>query len=220
MSKSAKRSDRTSAVIWGLILIVVGGWLLLDTLGFGLPGLDRMWPIFPTLVGMAFFVGWLFSSDKRGNYGIAIPGTINLLIGLFFFGFTLGFFRWSDMAYLWPVFPLIVGIAFVVAWVFSLFSAWGLLIPGGITGTVGIVGLAFTLGHLDNLYLNLLTRGWPVLVILVGVVLLFQSLFGKAVAPKRPSQQEGVSLGHDEAVLEEFEQPTEETEAKAFKVEQ
>jgi hypothetical protein len=170
-----------------LILIAAGAWFLLQAVGIPLPGMDRLWPIFPTLVGVAFFVGWLFSPDKKANHGVAIPGTICLLVGLFFFGFTFDFFKWGDMAYLWPVFPLIVGIAFVVAWILSLFSEWGLLIPAAITGTVGLVGLAFTLNQADNAFLNWVVKGWPAILILIGLVVLLGTLFGRGERRAPPS---------------------------------
>jgi hypothetical protein len=181
MSRRTYRRSRTRGTIfWGLLLIVVGIWLLLEALGLSRPGIVALWPIFPTAVGLGLFGTWLFSADKRTEYGIAIPATINLLIGLFFFLFTFGIFPWSAMAYLWPVFPLIVGIAFIVAWVLSLFRAWGLLIPGSITAAVGLVGLAFTLAETGNVYLDLFLQYWPVLLIFVGLVVLVATLVGRA----------------------------------------
>jgi hypothetical protein len=177
MSVKSRKSDRTRVVIWGLIMVAVGFWFLLRTLGFRLPGMGQMWPIFPTLVGVSIFVGWLFTPNKRANHGMMIPATINFLIGLFFFGFTLGVFPWGWMGVLWPVFPLIVGIAFFVAWVFSLFSNWGLLIPAGVTATVGIVGLGFTLAGQSVLFASLL-RFWPLALIALGVLVLFGGLLG------------------------------------------
>ena len=173
--KSSRGSDRGGVVIWGLALIAVGCWFLLRTLGFPLPGLGQMWPIFPMLVGIAIFIGWLFTPDKQANHGMMIPATINVLIGLFFFSFTLGLLSWDNMGVLWPVFPLIVGIAFFVAWVFSLFTAWALLIPAGITSTVGIVGLGVTLSAQSGL-LRLVLRFWPVALIGLGVLVLFGGL--------------------------------------------
>jgi hypothetical protein len=182
--RSSRGSDRSGVVIWGLIMIAVGGWFLLRTLGFRLPGMGQMWPIFPTLVGVSIFVGWLFTPDKRANHGMMIPATINFLIGVFFFLFTLGFFPWGAMGYLWPVFPLIVGISFFVAWVFSLFANWGLLIPGGITATVGIVGLGFTLSAHSGLFAWIL-RLWPLALIALGVLVLIGGLL--SAGRRRPS---------------------------------
>jgi len=158
-----------------LILIGLGAWFLLRALGIELPGMDEMWPVFPTVVGLSLFVGWLVGSNKRGNHGVMIPAVINTLVGLFFFGFTFGFFEWSEMAVLWPVFPLIVGVAFFVAWVFSGFKEWGLLIPAGITGVVGVIGLAYTLlGQIE--FVSSLLQFWPVLLIVLGVAILIAGL--------------------------------------------
>ncbi|MBN1934664.1 MAG: hypothetical protein JW934_08355 [Anaerolineae bacterium] len=186
MSNPLSKSDRVSTVVWGLVLIGVGAWFLLQSLGFAVPNMGALWPIFPTLVGAGFFIGWLFNTHKRDAAGLAIPGTINLLVGLFFFGFTLGVFSWGDMAYLWPVFPLIVGLSFFVAWVFSLFREWELLIPAGIVGAVGVIGLAFTIGHLDNAYLRLLFNAWPVLLIVIGLATIVRSFARKAMPPSGP----------------------------------
>ena len=103
------------------------------------------------------------------------------------------------MAYLWPVFPLIVGISFFVAWVFSLFRVWGLLIPGGITATVGIVGLAFTLGA-ETGYLQWVFKFWPLALIGLGFLVLVGGLLsGRGWQSGREAEQ---------ATLEDYE-PTE-----------
>ncbi|MBN1582866.1 MAG: hypothetical protein JXA89_19300 [Anaerolineae bacterium] len=227
MSKgSSGRSSTVGSVIWGVILIGVGGWFLLDAIGISLPGIDTFWPVFPVLVGCAFVFGWLTSSDKRSAHGIMIPATINILVGLFFFGFTFGFFEWGDMAYLWPVFPLIVGISFLVAWVFSFFREWGLLIPAGVTGAVGVIGLAFTLDKLDNVYLNLLIKGWPVLLILMGLGTLLRGLFGRTTTRSSGNEpvwtEDSQVQVNDQATLEDYEgerASEKEVEVQAFKYE-
>lgn len=184
MSKdTVPRSSRAGPAVWGLVLIAVGLWFLLQSLGVPLPGVDALWPIFPILAGVGFFASWLFSRDKRSAYGVMIPGTITFLVGLFLFGFTLGFFDWEDMVYLWPVFPLIVGAAFVVTWVFSAFREWGLLIPGGITGAVGVIGLSFTLGKLEYPYLRWILKGWPAVLILIGLIVLIGGLLDRRRRP-------------------------------------
>jgi hypothetical protein len=202
-------------VIWGLIMIAVGAWFLLRTLGFRLPGMGQMWPIFPTLVGLSMFVGWLFTGNKRENHGIMIPATINLLIGLFFFGFTMGVFPWSAMGVLWPVFPLIVGISFFVAWVFSLFSNWGLLIPGGITATVGIVGLGFTLSAQSGLF-AWIVRLWPLALIALGVLVLVGGLLSGFRTPSRSSGA-AQAAAPEAGGLESYEPAGGETTSQEFK---
>jgi hypothetical protein len=164
-------------LIPGLVLIGLGAWFLLKTLGVDVPGMDQMWPVFPTIVGLSLFVGWLVGPNKSKNYGVMIPAVINTLVGIFFFAFTFGYFEWSQMAQLWPVFPLIVGIAFVVAWLFSGLREWGMLVPGGIACAVGVVGLGFTLFGQEELVAEML-KYWPVLLIVFGVVILLGGLLG------------------------------------------
>ena len=173
----SRRSSRGGVLIPGLVLIALGAWFLVRALGFSVPGMEALWPIFPTIVGLSLFVGWLFGPTKRGNHGMMIPAVINFLVGIFFFGFTFGFFKWSDMAVLWPVFPLIVGVAFVVAWIFSGLRDWGMLIPGALIAGVGIVGLAYTMfGEVERV--SSLLRFWPVLLIGLGVVILVGGVLG------------------------------------------
>jgi hypothetical protein len=123
-----------------------------------------------------------------------IPAVINFLVGAFFFGFTFGFFEWGDMAVLWPVFPLIVGVAFFVAWLFSGLQDWGLLIPGAITAGVGIVGLGLTLFGKVEAFASLL-RFWPVLLIGLGLLVLFGGVFGRGRRQRSDSQDFRVSDG-------------------------
>ena len=181
----SRRSSRSGVLIPGLVLIALGAWFLVRALGFDLPGMAAMWPIFPTIVGLSMFVGWFFSPKKRGSHGIMIPAVINFLVGVFFFGFTFSFFEWSDMAVLWPVFPLIVGVAFFVAWVFSGLRDWGLLVPCAITAGVGIVGLGYTVfGQVEAI--SSLIRYWPVLLIVLGILVLNGGLVGRG--RERPSE--------------------------------
>ena len=186
----SRRSSRSGVLIPGLILIAVGAWFLAGTLGAELPNMEQMWPVFPTIVGISLFIGWLVSSNKRGSYGMIIPAAINFLVGLFFFGFTFGVFPWDDMAIYWPVFPLIVGIAFIAAWIFSGLRDTGLLIPGGIAAAVGIVGLGFTVFGMKEQVRSLI-QYWPVLLIGLGVLILLGGLFGsRKRSSKATSSQE------------------------------
>ena len=57
-----------------------------------------------------------------------------------------GTVEWGDMGMLWPAFPLIVGIAFVVMWIADRFRDAGVLIPAAILLLVGFGGFAYTLG--------------------------------------------------------------------------
>jgi len=168
MSHSAS-SSRSGNVIGGSILIAIGIWFLLSAFGVDLPRIGSLWPIFPTLGGLAFIAAYMASSGR--NAGLLVPGVGGFLLGVFFFLITVGPFRWRDMDSLWPVFPLIGGITFVVVWWADGQRERGLLVPAGLGMGVGVVGLVATLGGLRA---SLIARLWPVILVVVGVYLLTQ----------------------------------------------
>ena len=160
--------DRLSAVWVGLGLIGLGiAFILAHWIGW-----DRVWPLFPIMGGLAFFAGYVISGFQ--DAGLTFVGTAAILVGIFFFGFTLGFWEWGQMAQLWPVLALIGGIAFLV-----LFVAEGRSRDTGVLGVgcgaiiVGVVGLAVTFGLVSGD----IVKFWPLLIVLVGVIGLFSALF-------------------------------------------
>lgn len=159
--------DRAGAVGAGLGLIGLGMALILAQW----IGWEKLWPIFPILAGLAFLTGYVASGFK--DAGLAFVGTAAILVGLFFFGFSLGYWEWAQMAQLWPVFPMIGGVAFLV-----LFLAEGRARDAGVLGVgcaaivVGVVGLALAFGLVGDQIL----RYWPLLLVFVGVISLLGAL--------------------------------------------
>ena len=159
-----------SSTVWaGLALIGLGiAFLVATTVGW-----DKAWPIFPALGGLAFLAGYVTSGFR--DDGLVFVGVAATLIGLFFFGFTLGIWEWEEMAQLWPVFPLIGGVAFIASFLAGRARDWGVLGLGLVGIIVGVVGLAITLGGLESD----IWKYWPALIILVGVFGLLTGLFGR-----------------------------------------
>ena len=95
--------DRRGAIVPAFILILIGGFFLLINLGL-LPRMTitEMWPGIIVLVGFTFWTGFIFGHQH--DAGLAFVGTILVLIGAFFFLFTLpnvalpgyGVIHWSD----------------------------------------------------------------------------------------------------------------------------
>ena len=162
-------AERRGSVFGGLIIIVIGVWFLMSSLGVNLPNIGNLWPIFPTIGGAAFLAAYLFGKEK--DSGFLIPGVGGFLIGLFFFAFTFGIYEWGEMGRLWPVFPLIGGVAFLAMFMAERDS--GLLVPaiGGIG--VGVVGLLFTTMGLSLAWLG---TYWPVILIILGLIVLAQNI--------------------------------------------
>jgi hypothetical protein len=160
----ARRPRQRGSIIGGLLLMAVGGWFLAARLGYHLPGLDTLWPIFPTLAGLAFIISFLTGREREP--GILVPGVGAFLSGLFFLLFTVGPLRWSDMSDWWPIFPLIGAVAFLAVWAGTRPRDHSLLVPAGLGAGVGVAGLLVTVA---GLRLRLLWQAWPVALILVGL---------------------------------------------------
>ena len=170
--ETRRRRNRGGTIVWALILIGVGGWFLLNNLGFDLPNMAQMWPVFVLVPGIFALAGYAFGQDH--DPGLAFLGTAATLLGVFFFMTTLGIggLEPGDMGRLWPVYPLIGGIAFVVLWVASGFRDWGALVPGGIAILVGLLGLGAVMVGEQTRFFELFFKGWPMILIVVGLAIL------------------------------------------------
>ena len=161
----------------GLLLAgSLGGWLGADTWatlrrwsGWSLdwPWVATWWPVALIAAGLLVLlpVTRVHSLNARG--GLTFLGTLPLLLGAFFLATTLGPLTWSDQGQLWPLYPVIVGAAFLAA---SLASggSYSYTLPGLVSVVVGGAFLLPLLPGLDRL-----GEGWPLLFILAGVLLLF-----------------------------------------------
>lgn len=172
--------DRRSALIPAFVLIVVGVFFLLVNLNV-LPrfSITELWPGIVMFVGLMFWLGFIFSREH--DAGLAFVGTIITLIGAFFFLFTLhvhlpgfGEVQWGDQGRLWPAYPLIVGVAFIVLWIAQRFRDSGVLVPAAILIAVGLGGFSATLSNVEGL--RDIVRYWPVLLIVLGIIVFARSL--------------------------------------------
>lgn len=148
----------------GTLLVLVGLFLFGFTLGFWEWGaMADLWPAFPLVVGVAFLVAYVASGFRES--GFVFAGVLTTLIGLFFFGFTMGSWQWEEMETLWPVFPLIVGVAFFALFVADRKHELGVLGVGCVLMLVGGLGLAFALNLIGVKLVNL----WPLILVAIGI---------------------------------------------------
>ena len=164
----------------GTVLVVVGTWIFLQNLGVNLPGLEEMWPILPCLAGAALLVSF-FTGKDRGA-GRVFLGTSGLLVGLFFFAFTLGPLEWWEMEVYWPAYPLMGGMAFLATWVAGRGRESGLIVPAALNAVAGVVGFSFTLGWLEMWVLPVIETGWPLVLIAIGLLIVFRGIVPKRTA--------------------------------------
>ena len=70
----------------------------------------RLWPTFPTIVGIAFALQWIAGGLRHP--GLLAPATILLLVGLGGFAFTLAGFPMFRVVFdYWPVLLIVLGVA-------------------------------------------------------------------------------------------------------------
>ena len=148
----------TNKSFLGIFLVILG--ILLYIIQTGIINWENFWPLIMIIFGMLFIIGFLIN---RQNFGLLLPGTILLIVGLMFFYMIHG--NWHTMDRLWPVFILAPGIGFLVMQLVSPASNkfW---IPGGI-----LTGLSFIfLSHNYHFFIYI-----PLIFILIGIILIASS---------------------------------------------
>lgn len=141
-------------------LIVLGVFFLLGNLLFGW-GMEILWPVFPLLVSFFFFYLYFSKAERSpGVEGVLIPGVILLVVSLLFF--FLNFTGWGLMQYLWPTFPLAVGLSFLVT---EYASGEVDRLKGAARFLIYFAIVFYVLGIISY-------RVWPVVLIIIGIYLI------------------------------------------------
>ncbi|HVS12521.1 MAG TPA: DUF5668 domain-containing protein [Thermoanaerobaculia bacterium] len=166
--RRARRRSRAimAPLLFGLGLMAVGVWFVVDTFLLPLPGPDRLWPFAPMLFGVAMIGSYVLGGLR--DPARVFPGMAALLVGAFFLLVTLGPLDWDQMDALWPVFPLLGGVAFFWTWLAHFGRHNGLLVPAALGISTGVIGLFFTLTPLGP---AMVTVAWPLILIGVGALM-------------------------------------------------
>lgn len=131
------KTQRTADVTIAALLIAGGSLLLAGNYGLINFNLSHLWPLFLLIPGLAFHYAFFVGQER--NPGLLVPGGMFTTYGLLFlYGTTSGWYNFGD---LWGFFPLGVAFGLLELYIFGG-RQWGLLIPIGILGTVGLAGLS------------------------------------------------------------------------------
>ena len=166
MSEQAKYHSNYTV---GIILILLGVFFLCVQLE--LVNWESFWPLILIVGGLLFYLGFLVN---RRNFGLLMPGTILLVIGVLFFCTNQGY--WNRMEELWPTFILAPGLGLVLMYIFGP-KGNALWIPA----TVLIVLACLFYGRSWGIF-----RYWPVVLIAVGLYLLVKGFN----LPKEPTSKD------------------------------
>lgn len=159
--------------IWGIILIVIGIILIIQKVFLiSIFSWEHFWPIFVLILGLSFEFSYFF---KKRAPGILVPGGILTTLGILFFFET--FTDWNFSAYIWPIYPLSVAIGLFQLYLYSGRNS-GILVPVSILTAVSVISFISIMMHgLSWLFQSSLL--WGGALILIGVLILFKSLFSK-----------------------------------------
>jgi hypothetical protein len=160
-------SGRTSIVI-GLIVLFVGLLLLGRTFDVHMKSLFNAWPLAPMLFGIGFTFEYLFGSRKDSRF--LLVGVSASLTSLFFFMFTLGFWKW-DIGRYWVLLILIAAVSFFAHWLADMNQNVSLVIAA-IGFVIGLFAMPYTLGEAHPTLVQTLSQLWPAAIVLAGLAIL------------------------------------------------
>jgi len=167
---------RKGTVLLGLILILVGTYSLLGVLYSQLPGLDRLWPVAVIAGGITLLVTYCRTPQRetaRVFWGVAL-----ILSGLLLFLITMTDQNYAVLQTWWPAFVAIAGISFLAMWIAEGFRDWGVLFLAIVSLIFGGVYIAVNLHLLGPNTMQELSRLWPALLIIIGLILVLRGTLG------------------------------------------
>jgi hypothetical protein len=166
--------ERRSDLIFGIILLLIGGWFLAAEFN-AVPGLNELmniqyqWPVIVIGVGVFLFLLGLIIHTP----GLSVPACIiGGIGGILYWTNSTG--NWADWAYLWTLIPGFVGIGIILSTLLGGEDKKGykdglsLLLVSGI-----LFAIFFTLMSGQGYFI----KYWPILVILAGVWIIIQTIF-------------------------------------------
>ena len=161
------KSGRTSIVV-GLIVLFVGLLLLGRTFDVHLRSLFNAWPLAPLLFGIGFTFEYLFGSHKDSRF--VLVGVAATLVAIFFFMFTLGFWKW-DLGQYWVVLILIGSVSLFAYWLADMNQ--NISLTAAVIGfVIGVFALPYALGEAHPLLVKTVSQFWPALIVLAGLAIM------------------------------------------------
>ena len=166
-------NHRRAPVTIGIILLVVGGLMLLNQFRPGIfnpiVGDWFTWPWIIIGIGLVFILSALIS----GVGGLAIPGSIITTIGLILnYQWITG--NWSSWIYMWALIPASVGLGMILM---ELIQGRVKAIDTGLWMLIVNLIVFFVLYSIVEREASILSKYWPVLLIILGVMVLVRGLW-------------------------------------------
>lgn len=151
----------------GGLSILVGALLLLEQAGF-LPGVHRLWPVFPAFIGLGLVI--LFFERRRHDLLLLGIGAYLLASSVVFF--VCNYTSWAPLAQAWPVFIAILGVISTLAAPFA-HRTRNVLLSSGLFLII-VAAVFFLVFQVD-------ARLWPVSLVLLGTWILLVTWAGRPI---------------------------------------
>jgi hypothetical protein len=149
-------------------LILLGAIFLLQNYGF-ITWVWLLWPILPLIIGTGFCMLFFRTRKDLVLLGLGSGLFLNSL-----FAFYLNLAGWALLAYLWPVFIIILGLTFMICFAFSRKRVLVYL-----SVILMALGVSFILVFAVSLIL------WPITLIFAGVSFIIINIFEKTIITRR-----------------------------------
>jgi hypothetical protein len=164
-----QRTARSGMAI-GLVLVIIGAWLLVTQFFPALRGWFS-WPAIIIAVGLLLFLSGLF----LGEYEMVIPGcVVGGVGGILYWQNLTG--NWESWSYVWALIPGFAGTGTLLA---GLLRRDGPQVRGGLWTLLVSAILFLVFGSLFGV-IGALGRYWPVLLIVLGIFALVDGLVRRA----------------------------------------
>lgn len=161
-----RRASKRGPLIFAFVVIVVGLWLLAESMGYPVPPFSKIWPVFLVIGGVASLLDYLTISRRPRSAGQAALG---IGLGAIFFVFTLGYARWGSFLDWLPAVPIVIGAAMLVTWAAAGKRDTGLFTGALVVLALGLLGIFARFQFLRDLL--------PSAQVVWAIALLFVGLF-------------------------------------------
>jgi hypothetical protein len=159
----------------GVVVIAVALWLILESLGVGLPPLGRFWPLFVVLGALGFIADFFAGSRTPSSLGRGVGG---LGMAVLFFAFSTDAIGWRDFFAWWPALPAIFGASFLASWFAGKMQVQSHLVLGAVGIGLGLTGLAAHYRWFAKIVPSPAIL-WAILLLVVGIILLRKTFVGR-----------------------------------------
>jgi len=166
--------ERRSDLIFGIIMLLVGGWFLAAQFNL-IPGLNEImnieyqWPFIIIGVGVfLFLLGLLVRAP-----GMSVPACIVAGIGgILYWANSTG--NWGSWSYLWTLIPGFVGVGVLLSTLLGGEEKKGYSDGLRLILVSAILFIIFFMIFSGNSYF---IKYWPVLIILAGIWIIIRTIF-------------------------------------------